>query len=108
MLNSEHKPDAPYNIYDALDIDREMGDNALKRLTKSKKVVRLEHNLFVTTVTLSSMVAKMRDIMRNEKGIDIASFKAHFEMSRKYLVAYLDYLDQFDDVKKEGTKRFLT
>ncbi len=28
-------------------------------------------------------------------------------MSRKYLVAYLDYLDQFDDVKKEGTRRFL-
>ncbi len=44
----------------------------------------------------------------NKKGIDIASFRAHFEMSRKYLVAYLDYLDQFDDVKKEGTKRFLT
>ncbi|KIM09829.1 MAG: translation elongation factor [Sulfurovum sp. FS06-10] len=107
LFSSEHTPDAPYNIYDELDIDREMGDNALKRLTKAKKVVRLEHNLFVTTVTLSSMVAKMRDIMRNEKGIDIASFRAHFEMSRKYLVAYLDYLDQFDDVKKEGTRRIL-
>jgi selenocysteine-specific elongation factor len=107
LLKAQHTPDAPYNIYDELDIDREMGDNALKRLTKAKKVVRLEHNLFVTTTTLSSMVAKMRDIMRNEKGIDIASFRAHFEMSRKYLVAYLDYLDQFDDVKKEGTKRFL-
>ena len=107
LNDAKHMPDAPYNIYDELDIDREMGDNALKRLTKSKKVVRLEHNLFVTTLTLSSMVAKMREIMRNEKGIDIASFRAHFEMSRKYLVAYLDYLDQFDDVKKEGTKRFL-
>ncbi len=107
LLSAQHTPDAPYNIYDELDIDREMGDNALKRLTKAKKVVRLEHNLFVTTITLSSMVAKMRDIMRNEKGIDIASFRAHFEISRKYLVAYLDYLDQFDDVKKEGTRRFL-
>ncbi|MCD8477105.1 MAG: SelB C-terminal domain-containing protein [Sulfurospirillum sp.] len=26
-------------------------------------------------------------------------------MSRKYLVAYLDYLDNFDDIKKEGNRR---
>ncbi len=45
--------------------------------------------------------------MRNENSIGMQSFRNHFEMSRKYLVAYLDYLDQFDDVKKEGHKRFL-
>lgn len=84
-----------------------MGDNALKSLTRAKKVIRLEHNLFVTTPHLSALMAKLREIMRNENGIDIASFRTHFEMSRKYLVAYLDYLDQFDDIKKEGNKRFL-
>lgn len=107
ISKAEYIPDAPYNIYDELDIDREMGDNALKSLTRAKKVVRLEHNLFVSTVHLSAIIAKMREIMRNENGIDIQSFRNHFEMSRKYLVAYLDYLDQFDDVKKEGHRRFL-
>ena len=102
-----YTPDAPYNIYDELDIDRLMGDNALKSLTRAKKVIRLEHNLFVTTPHLSALMAKLREIMRNENGIDIASFRTHFEMSRKYLVAYLDYLDQFDDIKKEGNRRFL-
>ena len=101
-------PEAPYNIYDSLDIDREMGDNALKRLTKSRKVVRLEHNLFITTEALSSIISTMRTIMSNEQGIDIKSFKAHFDISRKYLVAYLDYLDQFADVKKIGTRRVLS
>ena len=107
LLKSNYTPDAPYNIYDELDIDRQMGDNALKSLTKSKKVVRLEHNLFVTTQHLSAIISKMREIMRTENGIDIQSFRNHFEMSRKYLVSYLDYLDQFDDVKKEGNRRFL-
>lgn len=101
-------PDAPYNIYDSLDIDREMGDNALKRLTKSRKVVRLEHNLFITTEALSSIISTMRTIMSNEQGIDIKSFKVHFDISRKYLVAYLDYIDQFDDIKKVGTRRVLS
>ncbi len=107
ISKAQYTPDAPYNIYDELDIDRERGDNALKSLTRAKKVVRLEHNLFIATTHLSAIIAKMREIMRNENGIDIQSFRNHFEMSRKYLVAYLDYLDQFDDVKKEGHKRFL-
>jgi len=107
LEKSAFTPDAPYNIYDELDIDRKMGDDALKNLTRAKKVVRLEHNLFVTATALSTMVKNMREIMRNEKGIDIKSFKEHFEMSRKYLIAYLDYLDNFDDVKKEDTRRVL-
>jgi selenocysteine-specific elongation factor len=105
LLKAEFTPDAPYNIYDELDIDRKMGDDALKSLTRAKKIVRLEHNLFVTSIALSAMMAHIRDIMRKQNGIDIKSFKEHFDMSRKYLVAYLDYLDQFDDIKKEENKR---
>ncbi|WP_333805012.1 selenocysteine-specific translation elongation factor [Sulfurospirillum sp.] len=107
LLEAEFTPDAPYNIYDELDIDRKMGDDALKSLTRAKKVVRLEHNLFVTSTALSAMMAHLRDIMRKEEGIDIKAFKEHFDISRKYLVAYLDYLDNFDDVKKEENRRVL-
>ena len=107
LLKAEFTPDAPYNIYDDLDIDRKMGDDALKRLTRSKKVVRLEHNFFVTTLALSAMMAHLREMMRKENGVDIKAFKEHFDISRKYLVAYLDYLDNFDDVKKEGNRRVL-
>ncbi|QIR75759.1 selenocysteine-specific translation elongation factor [Sulfurospirillum diekertiae] len=107
LLKAEFTPEAPYNIYDELDIDRKMGDDALKSLTRAKKVVRLEHNLFVTTIALSAMMAHLRDIMRKENGIDIKAFKEHFDISRKYLVAYLDYLDNFEDVRKEGNRRVL-
>ncbi|WP_024955421.1 selenocysteine-specific translation elongation factor [Sulfurospirillum arcachonense] len=100
-------PTAPYNIYDELDIDRKMGDDALKRLTKSQKVVRLAHNLFVTTENLSIIITRLREIMKNEGSVDINSFRKFYDMSRKYLVAYLDYLDLYDDVKKDGMKRVL-
>ena len=107
LLKAEFTPEAPYNIYDDLDIDRKMGDDALKSLTRAKKVVRLEHNLFVTTIALSAMMSHLRDIMRKENGVDIKAYKEHFDISRKYLVAYLDYLDNFEDVKKEGNRRVL-
>ncbi|WP_458700272.1 selenocysteine-specific translation elongation factor [Sulfurospirillum sp. 1307] len=108
LQDEGYTPTAPYNIYDELDIDRKMGDDALKRLTKAKKVVRLAHNLFVTSQNLSTIMTRLREIMKNEGSVDINSFRAHYDMSRKYLVAYLDYLDMYDDVKKEGMKRFLT
>lgn len=107
ISQAEYMPDAPYNIYENLDIDRKMGDDALKSLTRARKVVRLEHNIFVSSNVLSEMMGKIREIMRHENGIDIKSFKEHFDMSRKYLVAYLDYLDNFDDIKKEGNRRVL-
>jgi selenocysteine-specific elongation factor len=100
-------PDAPYNIYDALDIDRKTGDDALKRLTTARKVVRLAHNLFVTTEALTSMMTRLREIMKNEGLVDVKNAKDHFGLTRKYLIAYLDYLDNFDDVVKEGMARKL-
>ncbi len=100
-------PTAPYNIYDELDIDRKMGDDALKRLTRAKKVVRLAHNLFVTSENLSTIITRLREIMKTNGFVDIASFREHYDMSRKYLVAYLDHLDMYDDVKKDGMKRVM-
>jgi len=107
LSKNKFTPPSPYNIYDNLDIDRVKGDNALKRLTKAKKVVRLSHNLFVTTDNLSDMMTRIREIIKNEGSIDITSFKKHYNFSRKYLIAYLDYLDKYDDIKKDGIKRFL-
>ncbi len=107
LQNEGYMPTAPYNIYDELDIDRKMGDDALKRLTKSKKVVRLAHNLFVTSENLSTIMVRLREIMKTEGFVDIATFREHYDMSRKYLVAYLDNLDLYDDVRKDGMRRSL-
>lgn len=101
-------PPAPYNIYDAMDIDRKMGDTALKKLTVAKKVKRLEHNLFVTFDNLIQLMAHLKEIMTEEGYVDIKIFKSHYpQLSRKYLIAYLEYLDSYATVKKEGLKRVL-
>ncbi len=99
-------PTAPYNIYDALDLDRKLGDTILKTLTTKKKIKRLQHNLFIHTKNLQKILNDMRKIIKNDGFITIQSFKIHYPISRKYLIAYLDYLDQFDDIQKEDKKRF--
>ena len=105
--NSGLTPDAPYNIYEKLNIDRIVGDNALKKLTASKKVIRLAHNLFVTDKNINLAIKKMKEIIKNKGYIDIKTFKEEMPMSRKYIVAYLDYLDNLSDIEKRDNKRYL-
>jgi len=47
----------------------------------------------------------MNDIIRKDGYIDIKNFKEKHLLSRKYLIAYLDYLDNFAEIKKDGNKR---
>ena len=99
-------PTAPYNIYDNLDLDRKSGDNILKTLCSKKEVIRVEHNLFIHAQSLSKILAEMKNIIKEDEYIDIKNFKERFPLSRKYLIAYLDYLDKFSEIKKENGKRF--
>ena len=98
-------PTAPYNIYDDLDIDRKMGDNILKSLCSKKQMIRLQHNLFIHSSSLSRLVNEMKEIIRKDGYIDIKNFKERHPLSRKYLITYLDYLDNFSEIKKEGNRR---
>ena len=98
-------PTAPYNIYDELDLDRKLGDDILKALTAKKQVVSLQHNLFIHSESLNNIIIKMKEIIKEDGFIQIANFKERFPMSRKYLVTYLDYLDNFSNIKKIENKR---
>ena len=98
-------PTALYNIYDDLDIDRKLGDDILKSLTAKKQVIRLQHNLFIHFESLNKIVKAMKEIMKEDGFIDISNFKTKFDLSRKYLITYLDYLDNYSDIKKVENRR---
>ncbi|WP_421716659.1 selenocysteine-specific translation elongation factor [Arcobacter arenosus] len=101
-------PTAPYNIYEEMDLDRKTGDDILKSLCAKKAVVRLQHNLFVHSRVLTDIVKVMKNIITTDGYIDIQNFKEKFPLSRKYLITYLDYLDNFSQIKKDGNKRVFT
>jgi selenocysteine-specific elongation factor len=98
-------PTAPYNIYDDLDIDRKLGDDILKSLTAKKQVIRLQHNLFIHFESLNKIVKTMKEIIKEDGFIEISNFKTRFDLSRKYLITYLDYLDNYSNIKKVENRR---
>lgn len=105
LKNEDVIPTAPYNIYDDLDIDRKLGDDILKSLTSKKQVIRLQHNLFIHFESLNKIVKAMKEIIKEDSYIDISNFKQRFDLSRKYLITYLDYLDNYSDIKKLDNRR---
>ncbi|MDY0180652.1 selenocysteine-specific translation elongation factor [Aliarcobacter skirrowii] len=105
LKSEDIMPTAPYNIYDDLDIDRKLGDDILKSLTAKKDVIRLQHNLFIHSQSLNKIIKSMREIIKQDGFIEIFNFKQRFDLSRKYLVCYLDYLDNFSDIKKVENRR---
>lgn len=105
LQNGGYKPVAPYNIYDLLDIDRVSGDNALKSLTSAKKVVRLQHNLFITTPNLTLLLQQLRELIKKHGSIDVTILKDELGLSRKFAIAYLEYLDSFADIQNSDNKR---
>lgn len=107
LQNQGYAPLAPYNLYEELELDKTLGDNALKALTQAQKVVRIAHNLFITTTALQSIVSLMREILQTNGYIDVNLLRNHTHLSRKYLIAYLEYLDKFDDIVCKDNKRTL-
>lgn len=105
LRSQEFQPIAPYNLYDELDIDRQTGDSVFKRLTHEKKILRLNHKLFICSDVLARLLELMRGIIKKEGYLDLSNFKAHLNLSRKYLIAYLDYLDSFKDIVNTDGKR---
>ena len=100
-------PLAPYNIYDELEIDRISGDNALKKLTGIGRVVRLAHNLFVTSKALNEALAKLKAVIAAQGFVNVTNAKEALNLSRKYIIAYLEQLDLDPNIVKNGIDRVL-
>ncbi|EAH5199765.1 selenocysteine-specific translation elongation factor [Campylobacter upsaliensis] len=97
---------APYNLYESLELDRKSGDLMLKKLTKEGLVVRLAHNLFVDKATLLNFKEELLNLLKNTS-LDVQTMKTNFHFSRKYAIAYLEYLDLDERIIKKDEKRFL-
>ncbi|WP_270961229.1 selenocysteine-specific translation elongation factor [Campylobacter upsaliensis] len=98
--------EAPYNLYESLELDRKSGDLMLKKLTKEGLVVRLAHNLFVEKSALLNFKEQMLNLLKTTP-LDVQTMKSKFNFSRKYAIAYLEFLDLDERIIKKDEKRFL-
>lgn len=98
-------PLAPYNIYELFECDRKAGDDAMKRLCARGLVLRLAHNLFVSKTSLQTALSKLKELISRDGYADVSNAKEYLNLSRKYVISYLEALDQQSDIIKIENKR---
>lgn len=81
-----------------LDIDRIKLDEILSTFLSTKKVIKLNGNIFISSNKLNYIISLLREDLLDNKKIDVSYVKNKFQISRKYAISYLEFLDQFDDI----------
>ena len=70
-------------------------------------MVRLAHNLFVTSKALNEALAKLKAIIAAQGFVNVTNAKEALNLSRKYIIAYLEQLDLDPNIVKNGIDRVL-
>jgi len=97
-------PSAPNTLCDTLDLDRKAGATMLDRLCRKQEVVKVA-TFFIAKESLHKVVSIMKTIIMKEGYVDIYNFKQYSSLSRKYRIAYLEYLEKLPGISNENGKR---
>ena len=94
-------------IAKALNVDENIAKNYLKYLLNKEKIVRLDDKNYIVKAVLQDYIKKIEIIAKRAGYVDVNILKEHFALSRKFLIGFLEYLDQTGKYINKDNKRYL-
>ncbi len=98
---------APYTPPSAQDAEAAIGIEAVNALVAQGTLVRLNDQVLLTPQALQTMHAWVVTTIQTHGAVTVAQVRDHFNTSRKYAVALLEYLDEKRVTKRVGDARVL-
>jgi len=100
---SAFQPPAPGEVLKAAGLDANRARGLLENLIKARKLVRVSENL----IFHAEVIAHVRKSLALHKGrrFSVPEFKEWTQISRKYAIPLLEYLDQQRVTRREGDAR---
>lgn len=98
---------APYNPPSYADAENAVGIEPLNALVEQGQLERVAPNVLFTPHTVETMQAWVIETLRAQDEITAAQLRDRFETSRKYAIAFLEYLDAKHITQRQGDKRTL-
>ncbi|MEM8532563.1 MAG: selenocysteine-specific translation elongation factor [Chloroflexota bacterium] len=74
-------------------------------LLEQNHLVRVSEDIFFSPSAYAEMVQWVQDHIRQTGGVTVAQFRNHFQTSRKYALALLEYLDTAKITRRDGDIR---
>jgi selenocysteine-specific elongation factor len=93
----------------ALDTGQKEGyvRDVLERLVYEGKVVRIKGDMYFHKDTIDALKEKVITYLKEKKEMTPSDFKSVLDLSRKYLIPLLEYLDEVKLTIRTGDKRVL-
>jgi selenocysteine-specific elongation factor len=98
---------APYTPPSAQDAEAAIGIEAVNALVAQGTLVRLNDQVLLTPQALQTMHAWVVATIQTHGEVTVAQVRDHFNTSRKYAVALLEYFDEKRVTKRVGDARVL-
>lgn len=97
-------PLAPPSLKESI---AEVGEDLLKILITSGKIIQLSEDVLLDQVEYQKWLGKLETFLSTKPQITVAEFRDLIGTSRKYALAFLEYLDGIGITKRDGDQRSL-
>ncbi len=98
---------APYTPPDLTESEAELGLDLLEGLIATDRLVRVSGAVLFLPGTIEMMKFWVRETIQANGNVSLAQFRDHFQTSRKYAAAFLEYLDSIGYTLRKGDVRVL-
>ena len=98
---------SPYSPPSVKDCQAEVGEDVLAALVDTGQVVAVAPDVVFRQADYQRMLGDIRDIIQQRGSITVADARDHFNTSRRYILAFLEYLDSVGITIRQGDDRRL-
>ncbi|MBN2134478.1 MAG: selenocysteine-specific translation elongation factor [Acidobacteria bacterium] len=93
LLSSGFTPPKRIDIPQLLGHDKQDIEIALKNLLNNKKAVKISREYIISALKITEVISSLQDLADSDRIIEINAIKEKFNISRKYTIPLLEYLD---------------
>ena len=98
---------SPYSPPNFKDCQAQVGEDVLAALVDTGQLVAVAPDVLFRQVDYEKMVADVRRILQQRGALTVAEARDHFNTSRRYVLAFLEYLDSIGITIRSGDERRL-
>jgi len=99
--------ESPHTPPDVNESEAELGPDVLEGLIATNRLVRVSDTVLFLPGTIESMKSWVQEAIQANGSMSLAQFRDHFQTSRKYAAAFLEYLDSIGYTLRKGDVRVL-
>ena len=98
---------SPYSPPDVTEAEAELGLDVLEGLIATNRLIRVSDVVLFLPGTIDVMKSWVQEAIQANGSVSLAQFRDHFQTSRKYAAAFLEYLDSIGYTLRKGDVRVL-